>query len=389
MTPASPAPGAALPPPAPVRRGRLRTWLRRLGLLLMSLLIFGGLLELGVLLIFGEQPKFPRYVVEGPYGVRINVPGAHYRHKSADGTWYFHINQQGMRAEREYPLAKPAGVTRIVSFGDSYTVGLEVDAEQTFSAVLERELNAAGHPTEVLNAGVSGYSNAEACIRLEREFLAYHPDVVVLSFYINDLVDNVRAGLFAYDGEKLVPKAASYVPAGDLGNFLNTSWFFNLLSARSNAFTLLKEQATQLLKSGQTQENIVNLRQDAGRAAPATGDAAGAKGARRGEYQGRLCAAIIDRMYQLCRDNGAALIVQSIPYFDLATGAMQDMLPYEYLDAGRPGFFLLPMQPLLEPHKDQDLLYRRRSQQHWTELAHELSGKALAGIVEQNGLFAR
>lgn len=377
------APAAATPPPS-----RLRKWLRRLGLIALSLLLFSGLMECGVLLVFGEQPKFPRYVVEGPHGVRINVPSANYRHKSADGTWRFRINSQGLRADREYAAAKPDGVVRVVSFGDSYTVGLEVDVEQTFSAVLERELNAAGLRAEVLNAGVSGYSNAEACVRLEREFLAYDPDVVVVSFYINDLVDNVRSGLFGYDGQGLVPRAEKYVPAGDLGNFLNTSGFFNFLSERSNAFTLAKEQVTLLLKRGQTQQNVANLRTAPGAAAQEqVADAAA--GERKGQYQPRLCAAILDRMYALCQERGIVFVVQSIPYFDVATGAMQDMFPYEYVDASRPGYVLIPMQPLLEPHRERDLLYRRRSQLHWTELAHELSGKELARALLADGGLRR
>ena len=56
---------------------------------------------------------------------------------------------------------KPDGVGRIISLGDSFTIGYEADVDQTFSAVLERELRKPGHDVEVLNAGVSGFSNAE------------------------------------------------------------------------------------------------------------------------------------------------------------------------------------------------------------------------------------
>jgi hypothetical protein len=145
-------------------------------------------------------------VVEAPWGLRYNDPGSKYRHKSADGTWWFRINRQGMRDNRDFSYKKPDGVKRIISLGDSFTIGYQVDVDQTFSAVLERELQKAGHDVEVLNAGVSGFSNAEEALYLERELLKYDPDLVVLSFYSNDLTDNVRTGLFRLKDGNLHPR---------------------------------------------------------------------------------------------------------------------------------------------------------------------------------------
>ena len=85
-------------------------------------------------------------------------------------------NQRGMRGEREYALARTPGVARIVTVGDSFTFGDDVDDDQTFSAQLERALSA----TEVLNLGVHGYGHDQMLIRLERDGLPYAPDIVVL-----------------------------------------------------------------------------------------------------------------------------------------------------------------------------------------------------------------
>ncbi len=110
--------------------------------------------EAFVLVAVGEQVKFPRRVVEAPWGLQYNEPGAQYRHKSRDGTWYFRINSQGMRADRDYRHEKPPGVRRILVVGDSFTVGYEVDVEQTLAMVLERELRHRNLTVDVLNAGV-------------------------------------------------------------------------------------------------------------------------------------------------------------------------------------------------------------------------------------------
>ena len=110
---------------------------------------------------------------------------------------------------------------RIVSLGDSFTIGFEVDVEDCFSSVLERALQKKGHGVEVLNAGVSGYSTAEACLYVERELLKYDPDLVLLSFYHNDVRDNIRTGLFRIEHGELVQTGDEYVPMGRLANFLN------------------------------------------------------------------------------------------------------------------------------------------------------------------------
>src|SRR5262245_20239427 len=50
---------------------------------------------------------------------------------------------------------KSAGRTRILTLGDSYTFGSGVADDETFSAVLEKELGP--ERVEVVNAGVPGY----------------------------------------------------------------------------------------------------------------------------------------------------------------------------------------------------------------------------------------
>ena len=206
------------------------------------------LAEVSVLLLYGSQVRFPRHVVAAEFGVRINEPNAIYRHRSKDINVGFRINGQGMRAERDYGYEKPEGVIRIVSLGDSFTVGYEVEVEETFSLVLEKELRKLGYNIEVLNTGVSGYSNAEACVYLERELLKYDPDIVILSFFSNDLVDNVRSNLFRLVNDQLVEADASYVPGGAVGNFLNRNFFLSFLSEHSHAFARAKERATAMFK---------------------------------------------------------------------------------------------------------------------------------------------
>ena len=359
---------------------RVRSGLLALVTLLGGLAASAALLEAGVLLVLGEQVRFSRHVVGAPFGLRINEPGAVYRHKSPDVEVWFRINGQGMRSDHDFTYEKPPGVLRIVSLGDSYTVGYEVDVAATFSAVLERELRGRGYEVEVLNAGVSGYSTAEACLVLERELFRYAPDLVLVSFSGNDLVDNARTGLFRLEGERLVAAAPGYVPAGRLGDFLNRNSFVNFLSERSNAFALAKEVVTTLVKRRMVEENLAHLSR-------MEGEAAGAPSVR--EMERRLAAAIFERIYAASRARGVPLVIQSIPT-PTPPGRdrrLLELFPLDQFDVDREGLFFFPAKAVLDPEFERSLLYHERSHGHWTPLAHRLAGEDLARLIVERGLL--
>lgn len=335
------------------------------------------LLEAAVLLFVGEQPRFPRRVIGADFGLRINEPGAHYWHHSADVDVEFRINRQGMRADRDFEYAKPPAVRRIVSLGDSFTIGYEVDVRDTFSSVLERELRARGLEVEVLNAGVSGYSNAEECLYLERELLRYEPDLVLVTFFGNDLVDNVRSGLFRLDENRLVEAAWSYLPGGGLGDWLNTNPLLGGLSERSNGFALLKERLTQLVKQRVFDANRRNL------GSTGSGSSAGQR------LQRRLAGAIFERIYETTRSQGIPLVIQSIPFPEPfhAPRHLLDQFPLETFDVGREGITFFPTRSVLEPQLGRTPLYHLRSHGHWTPESHRLAGESLARLVSERRLL--
>src|ERR1035437_6099593 len=99
------------------------------------------------------------------------------------------INSHGLR-DREYSLAKPRDVYRIVMLGDSTTFGWGVPVEQTVAKILERQLNAATHDEhrrfEVLNAGVGNYGTVQEFNHYLTYDRAFSPDLVILEYFIND-----------------------------------------------------------------------------------------------------------------------------------------------------------------------------------------------------------
>jgi lysophospholipase L1-like esterase len=88
----------------------------------------------------------------------------------------------------EIPVAKPAGVRRLFAMGDSTTFGYGVEDDETYSHLIEVELNSrgSGGRWEVINAGVTGYNSAQGLLFLRRIILKYAPDVLIVSYAIND-----------------------------------------------------------------------------------------------------------------------------------------------------------------------------------------------------------
>jgi len=153
----------------------------------------GLLLAEGLLRATGMVSPSP-YRPDPICGTRLksNFSGA----QNKEGETSFRTNSAGFR-DREHARAKPPGTLRIVVLGDSYSEALQVDLDQAFWSVLQRELNQCprlqGRQVEVLNAGVSGYGTAQELLMLRHYLWDYDPDVVLLAFLSgNDVRNNSR-----------------------------------------------------------------------------------------------------------------------------------------------------------------------------------------------------
>ena len=104
---------------------------------------------------------------------------------------FYVTNSERLRAVREYAPTRPENKTRIATFGDSYTFGMEVKNHETW----QEQLVAQQPNFEVLNFGVGGHGPDQAYLRYLDEGINYSPDVVVLGFMcenINRIVNVYR-----------------------------------------------------------------------------------------------------------------------------------------------------------------------------------------------------
>ncbi len=122
------------------------------------------------------------------------------------------INSQGRR-DREVPLKKPAGTYRIAILGDSVAFGERVEAKDDFATQVEWTLNARSPSLryQVLNFSVPGYGTWQELSILQEKALAYEPELVVLTFVMNDIFDNNQAGKQGYLSLTQVQGAARFL----------------------------------------------------------------------------------------------------------------------------------------------------------------------------------
>ena len=107
----------------------------------------------------------------------------------AGGEYIIRINSAGIRSDRDYSLKKPAGVFRIVAFGDSFAAGQYINNEHRFSELLERRIPG----LEVINFGLEGTGTDQQLLLFE-QVCKYECDLVLLLPFLQ----NVRRNLAEY-----------------------------------------------------------------------------------------------------------------------------------------------------------------------------------------------
>ncbi|HKX46104.1 MAG TPA: GDSL-type esterase/lipase family protein, partial [Planctomycetota bacterium] len=137
----------------------------------------------------GEAPKWVHALRVDPhprivYGLR---PGFDGPVLMGGGAVPLCTNSLGFRGP-EWTRAKPPGTVRIVGLGDSVMMGYGVPIEESYLALLERQLAAArpGVRFECLDLGVAGYNTVQEVEVLRQVGLGLDPDLVLLGVVPND-----------------------------------------------------------------------------------------------------------------------------------------------------------------------------------------------------------
>lgn len=171
----------------------MKRWLPKVLIVLISVVLSLALCEAGLWLLGIEYPDFYAYDPVLGSKLRPGIKG----YFLEEGGGYVSINSDGLR-DREHSLDKPPSTLRIAVLGDSFTEAMQVDREEAFWAVMERDLQSCAplgdSRVEVINFGQSGFGTSQELLALRHQAWKYSPDVVLLAFFSgNDVADNSRS----------------------------------------------------------------------------------------------------------------------------------------------------------------------------------------------------
>lgn len=195
-------------------------------------------------------------------------------------------NSQGLRNEEEIDFSDDN--YRILTIGDSFTYGPYVNNQDTWQAVLEEKLRTKypGQKTQVLNAGVAGYTITDELEYLQEKGVKTKPNLVILGIYANDINDlkPEKRAIFARSVQKIRTKNFSY----HLINLAKKTAFFNFLE--KNKAKILAEKVKKQLSEIEDSSNNDNFNK---------------------EYLKKLREFI-----DYCQDNGLTLLIVIFPQSD-------------------------------------------------------------------------
>lgn len=172
-----------------IQSSRMKTFLPRVVLILLSMALFfiGG--EVIIRLFTQEHLSYDIEMAKYANMLKIDSPNPKigHVHKPNSSTRLMgvdiKINSDGLRGSER--TIEKNNRYRIIFLGDSLTLGWGVSEDKTFKSLLEKELNK-DKPTEILNFGIGNYNTEQEEALFEEKGLKYHPDKVVMFYFIND-----------------------------------------------------------------------------------------------------------------------------------------------------------------------------------------------------------
>jgi lysophospholipase L1-like esterase len=178
-------------------------WGRSILLLLVPFALFLVIAEIGLRLYLTRNTFYDVEMSRYAAQLKLESPNpliGHVHRPNAEADLmnvHVAINSAGFRDD-EVPLER-TGRGRIVFLGDSLTFGWGVEQDETFAAILEKELSQ-DTPTEIINFGTGNYNTTQEVNLFLEKGLAYRPDKVVVFYFINDAEPVPKKSRFAWLG---------------------------------------------------------------------------------------------------------------------------------------------------------------------------------------------
>jgi hypothetical protein len=336
-----------------------------------------------------QDPPVPLHIVtDAPYLYGLNPK-------------HLGISAQGTR-DVEVRIPKPKGTFRILVLGDSIAYGSGIPVEKTFPNRLESLLSNQSLPVEVVNAGVSGYTAYNELQYYLARGRDFEPDVVVVAFCMNDVVNprlhwddatDVHIPEDAipnhdYDINHILPrmqklkeqKSRPGDSSAKRASILEYSALYRALEPRIRRLFTKKAENEGGASTGKaptyiTGEDTISIEVLLDNSSP----------------EWRWLTKMYDRLREATRADGATLVILMFPL----AYQMDENYPFipqkqiaEYCE--RNSILCLDLLPLFRRDRKENIFLLNNSGYydiwHLTEYGHEVSAETLRRFLQENGL---
>jgi hypothetical protein len=263
------------------------------------------------------------------------------------------LNSRGYRDE-ERTLAKPPGVRRVVSLGDSFAWGVGVEFDDIYAQRVERTLARRQQvPWQVVSLALPGMNSVGEAAQLATEGMAYDPDVVSLGYVLNDSEDENAAEARRVE-----------------------DWLEEKREQRTSSPRLLDRSALYRLVGTRIWATLENRRRIQGYKSMYAPDYAGWTAGQKA----------LKRMGGLCRERGIPFVVLIFPLFG---NPLDGSYPFPEIHAKvaqaatEAGAKVVDLLPLYRSLRWDILVVDGTDDEHPNEIAHRIAATALRKAIEE------
>jgi hypothetical protein len=263
------------------------------------------------------------------------------------------INSRGYR-DLERTLAKPPGVRRVVSLGDSFAWGVGVEFDDTYGQRVERTLcRRRRTPWQVVNLALPGMNSVAETAQLAAEGLAYGPDVVALGYVLNDSEDENAAEARRVE-----------------------DWLQDKREEKTRSLRLFDRSALYRVVSSRIWATLENRRRIAGYKSMYAADSPGWIAAQRA----------LRTMGGLCRERGIPFVVLIFPLFG---NPLDEGYPFAEIHAqvaraaAEAGARVVDLLPRYRGLRWDILVVDGTNDEHPNEIAHRIAANALLKAIDE------
>lgn len=371
---------------------------------LLTMSVCGAGSELLVRL-FLPQNTFDRLLMNRPAMFRESdvlefelLPGYKGKYVKEEFDTTITINSKGYRGS-EFDLSKN-GRFRVLTIGDSFTLGIGVEDDESYPARMEKILTNDNHlkGIEIVNAGfAAGFSPDTYYLYLKERGLKLQPDLILIGFFIGNDIDHGTAFWHKWvrtDGDGLPLKIENKGAKVDNGRWV--------LKKRRLRYRL------PILKNS----HLFHLAIAAGKGfkRALTGSPAGSSDSwnefiykvvyeERTDFITKKDQTLFRAMARVAAKEGIPLAVIMIPAREQVYPDEFGLLNNRELDLEKPQrifaeFFqreripYLDLLPYLKARSKESEFYFR-DDMHWNVKGHELASKLIVDFLVENNLFKR